>query len=214
MVISSSTPKTFDVFDKDLSDKVFKLFSQSNVLAIDTEAMGLVHGRDRLCLVQICDKEDNVACIRIEKGQKFAPNLKELMENSTIEKVFHFARFDVAALSCNLNIKVDPIFCTKTASRIARTYTPRHGLKELIFELVHVELDKQAQSSDWGNNQNLSKKQLEYAANDVRYLIQAKEKLETMLEREKRFELAKKCFECIPVLSELDIYRFGNIFDH
>ena len=213
MIISSS-PKTFDVFDKDLSDKVFNMFSNSNVLAIDTEAMGLVHGRDRLCLVQICDKEDNVACIRIEKGQQFAPKLKELMENSNIEKVFHFARFDLAALSYNLNIQVNPIFCTKTASKIARTYTPRHGLKELIFELINVELDKQAQSSDWGDNQNLSKKQLEYAANDVRYLIPAKEKLTNMLEREKRFALAQKCFTCIPVFSELDICRFGNIFDH
>ncbi len=214
MVISSSSPRTFNVFEKDLSDKVFNIFSKSNILAIDTEAMGLVHGRDRLCLVQICDKEDHVACIRIEKGQKCAPKLKELMENSNIEKVFHFARFDVAALSCNLNIQVNPIFCTKTASKIARTYTPRHGLKELIFELIKVELDKQAQSSDWGNNQNLSKKQLEYAANDVRYLIQAKEKLTNMLEREERFELAQKCFKCIPVFSELDICKFGNIFDH
>ena len=136
------------------------------------------------------------------------------MENRLVEKVFHFARFDVAALATGLGIKVDPIFCTKIASRLARTYSPRHGLKELINELVGVELDKQAQSSDWGRVEELSEKQLAYAANDVRYLLSAKEKLEVMLRREQRLELAKDCFKCIPVIAELDRNRFTQIFEH
>ena len=114
----------------------------------------------------------------------------------------------------NLKIYVNPIFCTKVASKIARTYSPRHGLKEVINELVGVELDKQAQSSDWGNMNCLSNEQLAYAANDVRYLLEAKDKLEIMLRRENRWDLAKKCFKCIPVISELDQKRFSNIFDH
>tara|TARA_Y100001968_G_scaffold327707_1_gene373296 strand:- start:1232 stop:1762 length:531 start_codon:yes stop_codon:yes gene_type:complete len=176
--------------------------------------MGLIHGRDRLCLIQICDESDNVICIRIEKNQYSAPNLKSILEKNTIEKVFHFARFDVAALASNLKINVNPIFCTKIASKIGRTYSPRHGLKELIMETMGVELDKHAQSSDWGRVDDLTQKQLLYAANDVRYLLGAKQKLEEMLKREERWELTKKCFQCLPTFSELDIRRFTNIFDH
>ena len=176
--------------------------------------MGLIHGRDRLCLVQICDQKDNVACIKIGLEQQSAPKLKELLENSSLEKVFHFARFDVAALASSLGIAVNPIFCTKIASKIGRTYSPRHGLKEVISELVEVELDKHSQSSDWGRVGELSTKQLAYAANDVRYLLEAKEKLENMLRRERRWELAQKCFLCIPVMAELDKLRFTQIFEH
>ncbi len=211
---SPTTPKSFYVFDNDLDTEITRKFSLQHALAIDTEAMGLIHGRDRLCLVQICDASDNVACIRIEQNQHFAPNLKSLMEDLAIEKVFHFARFDVAALASNLDIKVNPIFCTKVASKLGRTYSPRHGLKEVIMELVDIELDKQAQSSDWGKTKELSEKQLAYAANDVRYLLPAKKKLEDMLKRENRWELAQRCFSCIPVMSDLDINRFGNIFEH
>ena len=210
----SSTPKNFAIFDKDLDTASAVQFSKASAIAVDTEAMGLIHGRDRLCLVQICDSDDNVACVKIGIDQNSAPLLKGLLENPSIEKVFHFARFDVAALASNLQIKVTPIFCTKVASKIGRTYSPRHGLKEVVMELVGVELDKQAQSSDWGQVQELSKKQLEYAANDVRYLLQAKEKLENMLQREGRWELAQSCFKCIPVLSDLDRLRFTQIFDH
>ncbi len=214
MTKASREPKNIFIFDKDIDDACLKLFNKASSLAIDTEAMGLIHGRDRLCLVQLCDPFDNVACIRITINQGSAPNLQYLMENKLIEKVFHFARFDVAALATGLGIKVEPIFCTKVASRLARTYSPRHGLKELINELVGVELDKQAQSSDWGRVEELSEKQLTYAANDVRYLLPAKEKLEVMLRREKRWELAKDCFKCIPVMSELDRNRFTQIFEH
>ena len=207
-------PVSFKVFRKDLDEETTKKFGKKVALAIDSEAMGLIHGRDRLCLIQICDDEDNVACIKIDQGQKKAPKLQSLMENKSIEKVFHYARFDVAALASNLNIEVTPIFCTKIASKMGRTYSPRHGLKEVISELVGVELDKQAQSSDWGLVEELSEKQLEYAANDVRFLLAAKTKLKNMLIREKRWDITKRCFECLPVICELDRLRFNNIFEH
>ena len=207
-------PSTFKIFDRDIDNETEISLRSSLALAVDTEAMGLIHGRDRLCLIQICDELDNVICIRVEKNQSSAPNLKSILERQTIEKVFHFARFDVAALASNLNIEVNPIFCTKIASKIGRTYSPRHGLKEVIMETVGVELDKQAQSSDWGKVGDLTQKQLIYAANDVRYLLRAKQKLEEMLKREDRWKLARQCFQCIPVISELDRRRFTNIFDH
>ncbi len=209
-----STPKSFTVFNGDLDEKSIQNFIQSSAIAIDTEAMGLIHGRDRLCLVQICDSEDNVACIRIGIGQQKAPKLQSLMENSSIEKIFHFARFDVAALATGLGIEVNPIFCTKIASKIGRTYSPRHGLKEVVMELVGLELDKQAQSSDWGRVEELSENQLAYAANDVRYLIPARNRLEEMLRREGRWELTERCFRCIPVMAELDRLRFNQVFEH
>ena len=207
-------PATFKIFDNDIDNETAISLGSSSALAVDTEAMGLIHGRDRLCLIQICDELDNVICIRVEKNQHTAPNLKSIFEKNTIEKVFHFARFDVAALASNLNIEVNPIFCTKIASKIGRTYSPRHGLKEVIMETVGVELDKQAQSSDWGKIGDLTQKQLIYAANDVRFLLEAKQKLEEMLKREDRWELARKCFQCVPIFSELDRRRFANIFDH
>ncbi len=210
----SSKPKKFAVFDEDIDIEWEALLQSSTELAVDTEAMGLIHGRDRLCLVQVCDTNDNVACIRIRKGQTSSPRLKKLMEHSSIEKVFHFARFDVAALATGLSINVNPIFCTKIASRLARTYSPRHGLKEVVMELVGIELDKQAQSSDWGKSEELSNEQLIYAANDTRYLLAAKHRLQEMLLREERWELAKSCFKCIPVMSTLDRMRFHQIFEH
>ena len=202
------------MLDCDLDQEWHALLGRSRALAVDTEAMGLVHGRDRLCLVQISDDQDNVCCIRIARGQSEAPLLKQLMEAPSIEKVFHFARFDVAALGEGLGIQVNPIFCTKIGSRLARTYTNRHGLKDLVNELCKVELDKGAQSSDWGRVEELSEAQLAYAANDVRYLLSARERLIEMLVREERLELAERCFACIPVISELDRGRFGAIFEH
>ncbi|MFM7169584.1 MAG: ribonuclease D, partial [Cyanobium sp.] len=174
---NSPPPNRFAVFDGDLDDEWLALYEQATALAVDTEAMGLMHGRDRLCLVQICDSEDRVCCIRLARGQREAPRLKILFEDPAVEKVFHFARFDVAALAENLDIAVNPIFCTKIASRLARTYAPRHGLKEVVNELVGVELDKQAQSSDWGRVEELSEAQLTYAAGDVRWLLPARARL-------------------------------------
>ena len=214
MSFSTTQPVSFSVFEEDLDEESLIKFRNVPTLAVDTEAMGLIHGRDRLCLVQICDSNDNVRCIKIKPGQTTAPRLKKLMEETSIEKVFHFARFDVAALKANLDIDVNPIFCTKIASKLGRTYSPRHGLKEVIMELVGVELDKKAQSSDWGKIEALNEQQLIYASNDVRFLIDAKEKLQGMLIREDRWELAKRCFKCIPVMSELDRRRFTNTFEH
>lgn len=207
-------PARFAVFDRDLDAEWQALYGSVRALAIDTEAMGLVHGRDRLCLVQICDDHDHVACIRLQPGQQGAPRLKELLEDPGIEKVFHFARFDVAALAENLGIAVKPLFCTKIGSRLARTYAPRHGLKEVVNELVGVELDKQAQSSDWGRVEELTEAQLAYAAGDVRWLLPARDRLETMLRREGRWELAQNCFACVPVFAALDRQRFGSVFEH
>jgi len=211
---AGSSPARFAVLDGDLTPEWLQLLSASPVVAVDTEAMGLVHGRDRLCLVQIADGDDNVCCIRILRGQSEAPLLKQLMENPQVEKVFHFARFDVAAMGEGLGIAVAPLFCTKVASRLARTYTNRHGLKELVQELCGVELDKGAQSSDWGRVEELSEAQLAYAANDVRYLIAARERLIQMLVREERLDLAQRSFACIPVIAELDRGRYGAIFEH
>ncbi|MEI7951865.1 MAG: ribonuclease D [Synechococcaceae cyanobacterium ELA182] len=210
----SVPPARFAVFDGDLDSTWLELYGTARALAIDTEAMGLIHGRDRLCLVQICDAADNVCCIRLARGQSAAPRLRQLLENPAIEKVFHFARFDVAALAENLEIAVQPIFCTKIASRLARTYAPRHGLKDVVNELVGVELDKQAQSSDWGRVEELSETQLVYAAGDVRWLLAARDRLEIMLRREDRWELAQRCFACVPVFASLDRQRFGQVFEH
>jgi len=210
----AASPQRFAVFDGDLDGAWLELYGASSALAIDTEAMGLLHGRDRLCLVQICDRFDNVCCIRLARGQRGAPRLKQLLENASIEKVFHFARFDVAALAENLGIAVNPIFCTKIASRLGRTYAPRHGLKEVVQELVGVELDKKAQSSDWGRVEQLSEAQLTYAAGDVRWLLPARDRLEEMLRREDRWQLAERCFGCVPVFADLDRQRFGTVFEH
>ena len=214
MADSRTAPAEFAVFDGDLDIVWTERYLQSSRLAVDTEAMGLIHGRDRLCLVQIADADDRVSCVRIALGQTEAPNLQRLMEASTVEKVFHFARFDVAALASGLGIAVNPLFCTKVGSRLGRTYTPRHGLKDLVMELVGVELDKGAQSSDWGRVDELTEAQLAYAANDVRYLLPARERLEAMLRREGRWDLAQRCFACIPVMSELDRLRFNQTFEH
>ncbi|MFN9636719.1 MAG: ribonuclease D [Synechococcaceae cyanobacterium] len=207
-------PARFAVFDGDLDGEWQERYGAARAVAVDTEAMGLMHGRDRLCLVQLCDDHDNVACIRLARGQRRAPRLQEILEDGRIEKVFHFARFDVAALAENLGIAVAPLFCTKIASRLARTYSPRHGLKEVVGELVGVELDKQAQSSDWGRVEELSDAQLAYAAGDVRWLLPARDRLEAMLRREERWELARRCFGCVPVIADLDRQRFGSIFEH
>ena len=198
----------------DISEDLFNIYRESLYLAVDTEAMGLIHGRDRLCLIQICNEFNLTSCIKIELNNKDSPNIKNLFENKKIMKIFHYARFDVAALKCNLKINTSNIFCTKIASKLARTYTNKHGLKDLINELLEIELDKSSQSSDWGSSEDLSNKQIEYAANDVRYLIEAMQKLKVILEREGRYELAQKCFNCVAVHAELDIFKFSNIFEH
>ena len=136
------------------------------------------------------------------------------MEAENIVKIFHFARFDVGQLRNTFGIETQPIFCTKVASKLARTYTSSHGLKNLVQELEGIELDKTSQSSDWGNAANLSDAQLSYAANDVRYLISLQEKLINMLKREERWDLAQQCFECIPVLVSLDLLYYKDVLEH
>ena len=198
----------------DISNELYSQYKNSSYLAVDTEAMGLIHGRDRLCLIQICNELNLTSFIKIELNNSDSPNIKKLFEDKKIMKVFHYARFDVAALKCNLQINTSNIFCTKIASKLARTYTNKHGLKDLIYELIGIELDKSSQSSDWGSSNNLSTKQIDYAANDVRYLIETMHKLIVILKREGRYELAQKCFKTIPIHSELDILKFSNLFEH
>ncbi|MFP4411829.1 ribonuclease H-like domain-containing protein [Coleofasciculus sp.] len=204
----------FQVCDRDLPDALLKTYLNAEAIAVDTETMGLIYQRDRLCLVQLCDPEDRVTVIRIDKKQTEAPNLKQLLEAQTVLKVFHFARFDLAILRQNLDIYVQPVFCTKIASKLARTYTNRHGLKDLVMDLEQVELDKSSQSSDWGNPNNLSDEQLRYAANDVRYLLSVRQKLIAMLQREERWQLAQQCFEALSVMVSLDLLLYRDIFEH
>jgi len=201
----------FQVCDRDIPDEVLNVFLEAEAIAVDTETMGLQPQRDRLCLVQLCDPQGNVAVVRIARGQLEAPNLKRLLEAPTVTKIFHFARFDIATLKYHLAINTTPIFCTKIASKLARTYTPKHGLKDLVMELERIELDKTAQSSDWGNVANLSDEQLRYAANDVRYLIGVRQKLITMLEREERLALAYDCFTCLPTIVALDLMQYSTL---
>jgi ribonuclease D len=193
----------FQICDRDLDRATAARYLGADAIAVDTETMGLSIGRDRF-----------VTAVRIEKGQKSAPNLEKVLQAKDVTKVFHFARFDVAQFRYTFGIDTTPIFCTKIASKLARTYTSNHGLKSLVSELLGVELDKTSQSSDWGDIDRLSEQQLSYAANDVRYLLEAKDKLTTILKREERWGLAQKCFQCIPVFTVLDIMHYNNIFEH
>ncbi len=204
----------FLVCDRDISDDILDRYLQTDAIAVDTETMGLLPQRDRLCLVQLCDANGYGVALRVERGQTAAPNLKQLLEANSLVKVFHFARFDLATLRHHLDIRVAPVFCTKLASKLARTYSPRHGLKDVVQELEQVELDKSAQSSDWGNAVNLSEQQLRYAANDVRYLLNVRLKLTEMLKREERWELAQDCFNFLPTIVSLDLLQYQGIFEH
>ncbi|MEA5463409.1 ribonuclease H-like domain-containing protein [Leptothoe sp. PORK10 BA2] len=204
----------FEVCDRDLPKSLLERYLAADAMAIDTETMGLNPLRDRLCLVQLCDPEGYSSAIRIERGQTSAPNLQQLLEMPSILKLFHFARFDLATLKHHLGIQVAPVFCTKIASKLARTYSPRHGLKELVKEIAGIELDKSAQSSDWGNVKHLSDEQLAYAANDVRYLHELSMRLTLMLQREGRWSLAEECFQCLPTFIHLDLLQYQNIFEH
>jgi len=210
----SEENKKINFYHNDISSDLYNLYKNSSYIAVDTEAMGLIHGRDRLCLVQICNELNLTSCIKIELKTSSSPNLQNLFEDEKILKIFHYARFDVAALKCNLGINTKNIFCTKIASKLARTYTNKHGLKDLINELLGIELDKSSQSSDWGSDSDLTSEQIDYAANDVRYLIEAMHKLTVILQREGRQDLAQKCFNTVPVYADLDILKFSNIFEH
>ncbi|MBE9137320.1 ribonuclease D [Nodosilinea sp. LEGE 07088] len=204
----------FEICDRDLTPELLARYQQASAIACDTETMGLLPQRDRLCLVQLGDPDGHVAVVRVELGQTDAPLLKTLLEAPDSLKLFHFARFDLATLKHNLGIAVAPVFCTKIASKLIRTYSPRHGLKELVRELEGIELDKTAQSSDWGNAMQLSEEQLRYAANDVRYLHSIHHTLTAMLKREGRLGLAQDCFSCLPTFVALDLLQYAGVFEH
>jgi ribonuclease D len=184
-------------------------------VAIDTETMGLNPHRDRLCVVQLSNGDGSADVVQIPKGHVEAPNLKALLSNPAITKIFHFARFDIAALYHTLGVMPQPVYCTKIASRLTRTYTDRHGLKDLVRELLNIDLSKQQQSSDWGSQQ-LSEAQLAYAASDVLHLHALRERLDVMLAREGRTELAQACFEFLPTRARLDLqgWELEDIFAH
>ena len=188
-------------------------------VAIDTETMGLHPHRDRLCVVQMSSGDGSADVVQIPKGygkgSSEAPNLKALLADPTVTKIFHFARFDLAALYNGLGVMPQPVYCTKIASRLTRTYTDRHGLKDLVRELLNVDLSKAQQSSDWGAD-TLTPAQMAYAASDVLHLHGCREKLDAMLAREGRAELAKACFDFLPQRVKLDLagWEDCDIFAH
>jgi ribonuclease D len=185
-------------------------------IAVDTEAMGLVPGRDRLCLVQLADGKGDEHLVRFGRASDYsAPTLKALLSDQNRLKIYHFARFDVGIMQAYLGIMAAPLYCTRTASRLVRTYTDRHGLKDLVKELLNIDLSKAQQTSDWGGDE-LSDAQREYAASDVRYLHALKEKLDERLSREDRMPLAQACFDFLPTRALLDIAGWPeqDIFAH
>jgi ribonuclease D len=185
-------------------------------IAVDTEAMGLMPGRDRLCLVQLSDGGGDEHLVRFRNGSDYAaPNLKRLLSDTSRLKLYHFARFDIGIMQAYLGIMAAPLYCTRTASRLVRTYTDRHGLKDLVRELLGHEISKQQQTSDWGADE-LSDAQREYAASDVRFLHALKEKLDQRLLRESRVELAQACFDFLPTRATLDLAGWPeqDIFAH
>lgn len=186
-----------------------------DIVAIDTETMGLSPIRDRLCLVQLSSGDGNAHVVQFRRGAYEAPNLRRLLEDQRVTKLFHFARFDVAALRYYLGILATPVWCTKIASKLARTYTDRHGLKDLCRELLGIEISKEQQSSDWGAA-SLSPEQLDYAAQDVLYLHRLRERLDEMLAREGRAELAARSFAFVPTRAALDLAGWAeqDIFAH
>jgi len=184
-------------------------------VAVDTETMGLDPVRDRLCVVQLSAGDGNSHLVQLAQGEYDAPNLKALMSNPKVLKLFHFARFDMAMLKRYLGVDVAPVYCTKIASKLVRTYTDRHGLKDLVKELLNIDLSKQQQSSDWGAPE-LSEAQLAYAAADVLHLHGVKRQLDVMLEREGRTDLAARCFGFLATRVELDLSGWAgqDIFEH
>ncbi|MTH63032.1 ribonuclease D [Paracoccus shanxieyensis] len=186
------------------------------VVAIDTETMGLDMRRDRLCLVQLSSGDGSAHLVQIARGQRSAPNLARLLADPKVLKLFHYGRFDIAALEAAFGVVTAPVWCTKIASKMIRTFTDRHGLKYLLAELVGVDISKQQQTSDWGA-ETLSDAQLEYAASDVLHLHRLKAELEKRLEREGRTGLAQACFDFLPARAHLDLMGWGDendIFKH
>jgi ribonuclease D len=203
---------TVTVYSNDLPPDV----SFGTSVAIDTETLGLNPHRDRLCVVQLSAGDGNAHLVQFEKGRYEAPNLKALLADPGVLKIFHFGRFDVAVLKHYLGVSTRPVYCTKIAAKLVRTFTDRHGLKDLCRELLGVELSKQQQTSDWGQAV-LTPEQLNYAASDVLHLHALKAKLDALLEREGRTELAQACFSFLPYRAELDLKGWekdADVFNH
>jgi len=212
---------TPEIVRGDLSEDLLQAYLKAPDLAVDTETMGLQTLRDRLCLVQLCDRDMRAAIVQIPREildparppAARAPRLKALMESPRVLKVFHFARFDVAAMRHWLGIEVAPLYCTRTASKLVRTYTDRHGLKDNLLELFDVELDKAIRHTDW-SSPDLTPDQVAYAISDVTMLLPLMDRLEAMLGREGRAELARECFRAIPTMAKLDILGFVSLLEH
>lgn len=201
------------ILQGDLNEEIAGAFGGASELGVDCEMMGLNSFRDRLCVVQVGVERGDIVLVQVDEAAG-APGLKALFENPDIVKIFHFARTDIVFLKHRLGIDVRNVYCTKIASRLARTYTDRHGLKEVARELAGELMDKSSQSSDWGQSE-LSEDQIYYAADDVRHLFEIKRRLMTMLEREGRADLAQRCFDALPVRRDLDIAGFDfDIFEH
>ena len=181
-----------------------------SVIAVDCETMGLNPIRDRLCLVQLSSGDGIAHLVQISKGQTEAPNLVRIIKDESVKKLFHFGRFDIAALLSTFGVLVTNVYCTKIASKLVRTYTDRHGLKNLLQEILNVDISKQQQTSDWGAI-NLTSSQMDYAASDVLYLHKLREKLDDMIEREGRTTLAQSCFEFLPVRAKMDLRGWSEI---
>ncbi|MFP1630348.1 ribonuclease D [Zhengella sp. ZM62] len=188
---------------------------QVEAVAIDTETLGLKPHRDRLCVVQLSPGDGTADVVQIANGQSSAPNIEKLLADPGIEKIFHFGRFDIAVLEHAFGVRANPVFCTKIASRLTRTYTDRHGLKDLCAELLDVQLSKQQQSSDWAA-ETLSQAQLEYAASDVLHLHRLREAITARLLREGRMDMARQCFDFLPMRARLDLagWEETDIFAH
>jgi len=202
---------TIHLHKGDLPDKV----SFKDSVAVDTETLGLKASRDKLCLLQLSAGDDIAHIVQFDRKTYDAPNLKKLLLDKSVLKIFHYARFDVAMIKNYLQIECAPLWCTKIASKLTRTYTDKHGLKELCRELVGIEISKQQQTTDWGAEE-LSQAQLTYAATDVLHLHKIKAQLETMLERENRADMAKACFDFITLRAAMDLagWEEVDIFSH
>ncbi len=202
---------TNHLYQNDLPDDL----SLGPIVAIDCETMGLHPHRDRLCVVQLSDGDGNAHLVQVAKGQTSAPNLERLLTDPNTLKLFHFGRFDIAVMFHAFGALTAPVYCTKIASKLVRTYTDRHGLKNLLQELIEIDISKQQQSSDWGAD-TLTDAQQAYAASDVLYLHRVKEKLDMMLAREGRTEIAQACFEFLPSRAKLDLAGWPemDIFSH
>ena len=212
---------TPEIVQRDITEAQLQAYLASPELAVDTETLGLQHLRDRLCCVQLCDRAGRATLVQTPRDQVTgpqplaarAPRLKRLLEEPRVLKVLHFARFDVAALRHNLGIEMAPLYCTRTASKLVRTYTERHGLKDIALELLDVELDKVTRHTDW-SSPILTVEQVRYAISDVTLLLRLKDRLNEMLDREGRRALAEECFRVIPTMATLDLFGYDQLFEH